>query len=130
MPQPDAKPGELVTDGGYLIGQRIPLTNLPAPVDRAERDRHHIPSTEAYRLERIRRAETAKANNAIARRKVARLALAELERRTRDAGDDMETRDLIQVAKLDSTDKEAATVTVDNSRRTLIIGLAPPKDDP
>lgn len=132
MPQPDPKPGDLVTDGGYLIGQRLSLSNLPAPIDMAERDRHHIPSREAYHIERQRRAETAKANNAIARRKVARLALAELERRTLTAerAHNMETRDLIQVAKLDGTDKEAASVTVDNSRRTLIIGLAPARTDP
>ena len=95
----------------------------------AERDRHHIPSREAYHIERQRRADVAKANNAIARRKVARLALAKLEVRIRD-GADVDDSTLIQAAKLDGTDKEAASVTVDNSRRTLIIGLAPERTDP
>lgn len=128
MPQPDPKPGDLVTDGGYIVGQRLSLSNLPAPIDMAERDRHHIPSREAYHIERQRRAETAKANNAIARRKVARLALAKLEVRIRD-GADVGDSTLIKAAKLDGTDKEAASVTVDNSRRTLIIGLAPIKTE-
>jgi hypothetical protein len=126
MPQPDGKPqrgGEppdLVTDGGYIIGQRIPLSNLPSPIDMGERDRHHIPSREAYHIERQRRAETAKANNAIARRKVARLALAKLEVRVRD-GEDIETRDLVQVAKLDGTDKESGDTNVTIADKAMII---------
>ena len=55
-------------------------------------------------------------------------ALRELQRRLRDNPGDVETRDLLQAAKLDAVDTPKTLTLTGDPARPLIIGLEPARD--
>lgn len=129
QPKPeDLTPDEIATgvaNGGYLIPKRISLTAAadsgpappppPAPLGYTIHDDPALrgkPGQSRGNLLKAERAERAKLNLAIGRRKAASLAVATIIRRVETDPDGQEMKDLVQVAKLDTADTAKGGNTV------------------
>jgi hypothetical protein len=123
MPQPDAKPGDLVSDGSYLIPQRISLEGLSvapriqeAPLPPPDPAIPAVYRSNAFRAER---AERNRLTLQLAAQKASHLALRELVNRMTDPKEE-KTQDVIGVAKL-GLPKEVGDTNVTIADKALII---------